>query len=273
MLSDECKVMEYDTTSGKWAALPPYRARDFAMTVISNLLVLVGGWEHDQMSKVVGVWRADRREWTHPYSEMHTARSHCSAAVYNEWLVVAGGHGDNGVFSSVEVLNTDSKQWYAGPPMPTGWYGMKTALVGDMCYFMGGWSAPSGASSASASLKVYSMSLSGLTSQLHSQEPRERSQHHHIWKEITGLQVTQSTPLSISEALLAISGVDKDGTEVSAIRLYQPDTGEWVKVGDLPGVHCACTCAIIGNRELLVAGGLSRTSKYLSRTDLAEIHY
>ena len=32
-------VMEYDTSSGQWATLPPYRARDFAMTVISNQLV------------------------------------------------------------------------------------------------------------------------------------------------------------------------------------------------------------------------------------------
>ena len=37
-------VMVYDTTSGKWATLPPYRACEFAMTVINNQLLLVGGW-------------------------------------------------------------------------------------------------------------------------------------------------------------------------------------------------------------------------------------
>ena len=35
-------VMAYDTSSGKWAKLPPYRARYFAMTVINSQLVLVG---------------------------------------------------------------------------------------------------------------------------------------------------------------------------------------------------------------------------------------
>ena len=69
--------------------------------------------------------------------------------------------------------------------------------------------------------------------------------------------MTQSTPLSISGALLAVGGVDKDDAEVSTIRLYQPDTGEWVKVGDLPTPHSGCTCAMIGDRELLVAGGWS----------------
>ena len=36
-------VMAYDISGGKWAKLPPYRAHWFAMTVISNQLVLVGG--------------------------------------------------------------------------------------------------------------------------------------------------------------------------------------------------------------------------------------
>ena len=67
--SDNYIVMEYATQSGKWAGLPPYRACDFAMTVINNQLLLVGGVEHTY-SKVVGVWRADRREWT-PVSYTH----------------------------------------------------------------------------------------------------------------------------------------------------------------------------------------------------------
>ena len=130
-------VMEYDISSGKWAKLPPYRACDFAMTVINNQLVLVGGWEHGVQSKVLGVWRAESKEWTHPYPDMPTARSHCSAVVYNEWLVVAGGKGYGRVMlSCFEVMNTDNKQWFAGPATPSSWSHMNTAIVGDTCYFI-----------------------------------------------------------------------------------------------------------------------------------------
>ena len=101
---DNYIVMEYDISSGKWAKLPLYRACYFAMTVINNQLVLVGGWEHGDRSKVLGVWRAESKEWTHPYPDMPTARSHCSAVVYNEWLAVAGGGGNGGGrLSSVAV--------------------------------------------------------------------------------------------------------------------------------------------------------------------------
>ena len=137
--NDDHIVIEYDISSGKWAKLPPYRAQGFAMTVINNQLVLVGGKEHEQDSKVLGVWRAEGKEWTHPYPHMSTARSWCSAVVYNEWLVVAGGYGNSYmILSSVEVMNTVTKQWYAALPTPTPWTETKTAIVGDTCYFMGG---------------------------------------------------------------------------------------------------------------------------------------
>ena len=74
--SNNHMVMVYDISSGKWAMLPPYRAWGFAMTVINNQLVLVGGREHDNSSnklKVLGVWRAESNEWTHPYPDMSTA--------------------------------------------------------------------------------------------------------------------------------------------------------------------------------------------------------
>ena len=263
---DHSIVMEYDISSGKWAKLPPYRACDFAMTVINNQLVLVGGGGHGGSSKVLGVWRAESKEWTHPYPDMPTARSHCSAVVYNEWLAVAGGVGD-GVWrlsSAVEVMNTDSKQWYAAPPTPTPWSSMGTAVVGDTCYFMGGLTGGS-------TTVVYSVSLPALISQLPSLDPRERGKQHQIWKEIPELQTTHSTPLSIRGSLLAVGGSDRDNKAVSAILLYQPDTGEWVKMGDLPTPRYWSTCAMITDTEMLVAGG-SNDRNRISSCDIALIN-
>ena len=249
-------VMTYDISTGKWATLPPYRAWAFAMTTINNQLVLVGGSEHGGKSKVVGVWDADNKQWTHPYPEMHTARDWCSAVVHNEWLVVAGASGAR--LSSVEVMNTNSKQWYAGPPTPIPWVSMKTATVGDECYFMGCsdtfWFSTN---------TVYSVSLSALTTGLNSSTRKGK-----IWKEISGLQTTRSTPLSISGSLLAFGGRDKDRKTVSAIHLYQPGTGEWVKVGDLPTPRYDCTCAMITDREIVVIGGMSGGDR-LQRIDIA----
>ena len=254
-------VMAYDTTSGKWATLPPYRALSFGMTVINNHLVLVGGWAGGNKIKVVGVWRPDSKEWTHPYPDMPTPRAYCSAVVYEEWLVVAGGEGDGGAdLSSVEVLNTDTKQWSAGPSTPTPWSNMRSVIVGDICYFMGGYIT------GGYTNIVYSVSLPALTSQLNS-----GVRDSQIWKKISGLQVKMSSPLSISGALLAVGGRDNESA-VSAIHLYKSDTGEWVKVEDLPTPRYSCTCVMLRDsaRELLVAGGRNDFVK-LKRVDTSQV--
>ena len=206
-------------------------------------------------SKVLGVWRADSKKWTHPYPDMPTARALCSAVAYKEWLVVAGGKGGGGDrLSSVEVMNTDTKQWYASSPTPVAWSFMKISIVGDTCYFMGGLIG----SGIRDTNKVYSVSLPALVSQLNSSEDTQ------IWKEIPQLPIARAAPLSISGSLLAVGG--RDTYASACILLYQPATGEWVKVGDLTSPRRDCTCTMLTDREFFVAGGWSR-----GRLDYAQI--
>ena len=255
-------VMTYDISAGKWATLPPYSTRFFAMTAIDNHLVLVGGRGRDDVwSKVLGVWSEDSKKWTHPYPDMTAPRDSCSAVVYNQYLVVAGGWGVGGRLSSVKVMNTDTKQWYAGPPTPIAWISMKTAIVGDTCYFMGGWIL------GGPTNNVYSVSLPALVSQLNSDSSAKDTQ---TWKELPQLPVTCAAPLSISGSLLAVGG-DKDLKAVSALHLYQPDAGQWVKVADLPSPRYLCTCNRISDKELIVAGGDDDRDRYLKSTDSALI--
>ena len=264
---DDYVIMEYDISSEKWAKLPPYRVCHFAMAVIGSQLVLVGGEQHRHCSKVLGIWRPESKEWAHPYPDMSIARSSCSAVgVDDEWLVVAGGVEDSGVrLASVEVINVVSKQWYVAPSTPTPWSNMKTAIVGDTCYFMGGYVYQD-------TTEVYSVSLQALLSQLRSQDSRGRGKQHQIWKAIPGLVTTHSTPLSSGEYLFAVGGRKKDYNAVSIIHLYRPDSGEWVKVGDVPTPRFSCTSAMVGDREILVTGGRKRSSCHnLKAVDIAVI--
>ena len=269
--SNNYMVMEYESDSGRWVTLPPYTASGFGMTVIYNQLVLVGGardWSHSkslvsraqslgcarETIRSLGVWRAQDKKWTHPYPDMSTARSYPSAITYSEWLVVAGGYDDGNFLSSVEVMNTTSNQWFTAAQTPTHVSDMRTALVGDMWYLMGG----------CYSDMVYSVSLPALISQVNSKNTREE-----IWKEISGLGHIQSSPLSISGSLLALGG-HKYWEVVTAIHHYQPETGEWVKVGDLPSPRFNCTCTQITEGEILVAGGYDGKS-LLRSTELVRL--
>ena len=256
----EHTVMIYNISSGKWATLPPYRTCFFAMAAIKNQLVLVGGEEQNGGgSKVLGVWDTESQDWTHPYPKILTERIDCSVVTYNQWLVVAGNYPRSHL-CPVEVLNTESKQWYTGPTTPTPWSCMKTAVVGDMGYFMGGFTGES-----EISKKMYRVHIPTLISRITSGESPGQ-----IWKEICGQKfLAMSTPLSVSGSLLAVGGQDEDDKTVTAIHLYHPHTDEWVKVGDLPSPRHSCTCAMIADREVLVGGGQDEDN--LQTVDLAQI--
>ncbi len=142
-------------------------------------------------------------------------------------------------------MNIDTKQWYSGPQAPRGFSHMKTATVGDMCYYMGGYGADG------YTKDVYRVSLPALISQVKSRRIDPET--------ISPLNVKCSTPLSIGGHLLAFGGW-LSGSAVTSIQHYQPDTNKWVKVGDMPSPRSNCTCAVTNNGDILIAGGIENFS-------------
>ena len=128
-------VMAYNTRSCKWHQLPPYTEDSFAMVVINNQLVLVGGEDSKgQSTNLLGMWDTGTQQWTRPYAPMPTARSYPSEVVYKQWLIVAGGGTGGHRLSTVEVLDVASNQWYSAPSTPTPCSSMKSTILGDMWY-------------------------------------------------------------------------------------------------------------------------------------------
>ena len=255
-------IMEYDIATGEWNTLPWYKANNFTMTLINNKMVLVGGLEQGLATNVLGVWEADCKEWTYPFPEMLTARSCCSAVAHNEWLIVVGGWAGWNNLSSVEMLNLelDNKQWHAGPPIPTPWSDMRMTNIGDMWYFMGGYIY------GKPTEHVYAVSFHTLVMYAES----DISNHTQPWKEIAPLPTMNSAPLSINGFLLAVGGTKKHQA-VNTVHLYRPDVGKWVRVGQLPFPRSSCTCTVMSEREIFMAGGEDENDVRQSRMDTITI--
>ena len=243
-------VMAYNTRSWKWHQLPPYTADSFAMVVINNKLVLIGGDDsNSHPTSLLGMWDTGSNQWTRPYAAMSTARVYPPAVVYNQWLIVAGGWTDYHKLSTVEVLDVASNQWISAPPTPIPWDSMKSTILGDMWYLMGGDSNDDDDDDI-----VYSVSLPDLIS--HTLSSSSGSTHHDMWKKISGLGHYHSTPLCMGGALLAVGGRRvKDHESVSTIQRYVPETKEWVKVGRLSSPLHDCTFTFTLDQKILVFGG------------------
>ena len=248
---DDHIVMAYDMQSYRWHTLPPYSARGFAMTTINNKLILVGGKHHNTKVDQLGVWKTDSNQWTCPFPAMPTPRYSPSATSYKHWLVVAGGRR-KGLLSTVEVFDIDNKQWSTAPSTPMPRIRMKSTIIGDTWYLMGGTHVL-----RTGTTDVYSVSLEALVS-------HSASDSSKIWNKIAPLNCYCSSPLSLEGSLLALGGWDpKKECLVSTIQHYVPETNTWVPAGELPHPLQTHTCIITAGR-LHMFGGSSGVFPRLS---------
>ena len=222
-------MMVYDPKQDSYDTLPPYTCNWFSMAVVNNQLVLVGGWD-PQTGKVtnkLGVWNEQSKRWTHPLPPMTTAcRSPSVTAHNNRWLVVMGGYGDNTHLSIVEILDTDSTQWYHAVSLPQPLSDSLPAIIGNMCYLLGGYTE-----GFAPSKKVFSVCLDDLISQAVSQPASASAPPTPSpWQSLPDTPLNYSTALAFNGALLVVGG----GYGSRAINHYQPSSRSWVKAGELP---------------------------------------
>ena len=241
---DICTVMKLNIQPEKWTKLPQYSAMYFAMTSFANQLVLVGGRDPvtEKPTNQIAVLASGR--WTNPYPPMNTARYTSTAVCYNNYIIVAGGHDRSKRTTSVEVLDTTSRKWYIAESLPNPRSQLKSILIGNTLYLMGG-RGPTGPTKL-----VHKVGLNELVTKAISKQATPT-----LWQSMEDTLFNFSAPLNVGGYLFTVGGRDDHYNPSSSIHLYQPDTRRWVKVGDLPTARYNCTCSVLPSGEVTVAGG------------------
>ena len=264
---DMCTVMVYDLQRDKYSTLPRYNTYWFAMSTLNNQLVLVGGTDSTTRKPTNGVAVFDSKKWVRPYPTMNIARCKSTAISFNSRVIVAGGRDDeNRQISSVEVLDVASNRWFIAQPLPGARAVMKSNEAWDMCYLMGGFDD---ISSTRAVHRVNSRELSekAFSMAMCQGAPNTTA----LWQTVEDTPLFHSAPVVLKGSLLAVGGCDERNHTHTSIHLYQPDSMRWVKVGDLPIAQCYCTCSVLPNGEVFVAGGGDRPLSCLSRVDFLTV--
>ena len=244
--SDECTVMKFQR--GHWTKLPEYSAHRFAMTSLDNQLVLVGGLKRAVHRPTNQIAVFESGKWIHPYPPMSIRRSRSTAVSFHNRIVVAGGHDQGKALSTVEVFDVASRTWYIAESMPEPLWLIKSTVIGDTLYTIGG-------CIQDATRSVFKANLTDLIDNAVSKMPTQSP-----WQRIEDTPLYRSAPLSVGGSLLAVGG--RDDNPSSSIHLYQPDTKSWLKVGDLRTPQYNCTCSVLPNGEIIVAGGTATLETY-----------
>ena len=218
------------------------------MAAVNNQLVLVGGKNisTNKRTNTVGVWKEGSQTWIHPFPVMPTLRCLSSSISHRGWLIVVGGTDQTGSYlNKVEIMDTNSKQWYESSPLPNQYSEMSSTINGNMWYLSGGFCAQG------PNRCVLSVCLDDLIAQAFPQSTRAASKSTQSpWKALPDLPLNYSTVLIYNGALFSVGG-----SNTSAIYLYQPSKKNWIRVSNLPTKRWQCACTILPSGEIFVTGG------------------
>ena len=204
----------------------------YALTTYDSHLLLVGGIEYLSGQVTNKIYTMIDGEFKELLPPMKEKRSLSSVVSSGSVLAVAGGHGDSGPLSSVEVYNNGRT---SGQSLPDACYYMKSVFHGDKWILIGG---------TRQGTKVYCVSLQSLVSGTE-QSP---------WETLPDVPCPYSAAVVVDGRILSIGG-GSDLNPTSSIYAYSPDTQSWIHVGDLPTpLHSTCAI-VVPSGELMVLGG------------------
>ena len=249
-----CDVFAYDSEKDDWSTLPECPQIDFGLAVVNNLLTAVGGLSAGPTNRLISF---NGSKWVTVFPPMPTKREHPAVISAQNYLIAAGGVGlrYTAILSTVEVMNTDTREWYTAASLPEPVSDMSATVCGGRLYLLGGWDKNNYPTRA-----VFTCTLDSL---LHSCHPPSQTLPHtneaSVWQRIADVPMEYSTCTTLNGRVLAVGGEDSHGTRTADVYMYNGDTDSWPLVGHMSTARYECL--VVGLRDcVIVVGGSSMNS-------------
>ena len=231
------QMFMYNASTSCWSQLPDSPTEFCSTVIIDNLLTLVGGRDHSggfssQLFSLTG--EGSGRRWTEEFPPMPTERAASATLCSGVALIVAGGWTFSGPTQTIELLNSETKQWSTAADLPQPLSFTPAAVCGDQLYVVGE--------------IMYTCSVKLLLASIKSRSAR-------VWKQVAAPPVTETTCVSVRDRLLAVGGSDSDWKPTSAVHMYNPTTDSWEVISHMGTPLKSCIAAILPNNQLMVVGG------------------
>ena len=229
----------YESEENKWYlhCKAPDKLNNFAMTILNGQLVLAGGERREHkysksstVVKEVAVWNSSLKVWEYPYPPMPKARHSALLISYLHYLIAVGGSDISRSIASVEILDTSRSQWHIAEPLPKRCSLKQSACVSDTLYVLG------------SSSYLYRASISTLVSLATSKHKAATP----TWEMLPDIPFQYSGLVAYENSLIAIVSL----RVIPGIHVYNADTNEWTRRGDLPTTLRVKLCVNLLNYAL-----------------------
>ena len=239
-------VFAYDSEKDDWSKLPECPQFNFGLAVINNLPTAVGGMSSGLFSgnftnRLVSF---NGSKWVSVFPPMPTKQQYLTVISAQNYLIAAGGLGEGGVLSTVEVMNIATREWYTAASLPRPVYHVSATVCGGRLYLLGG----------SPNHVVFTCTLDSL---LHSCHPPSQTPPHTneagVWQRIADVPMECSTCTTLNGRVLAVGGEDSHHTRTADVYMYNAVSDSWSLVGHMPTARYKCL--VVELRDCIIAVG------------------
>ena len=217
----------------------------------------MGGCNNDYTNTLLSLAGEGRKkQWSEVFPPMPTPRSCVACITTEQALVVAGGVGNDGFLDAVDVMGINTKQWMtAASPLPQSLSLFTGIACGDTLYLVGGLTETSSKSAFACSLSDLSQheTLDSYRVQTWREIPQGISRHVkvNVWKEISSLPTSRSTPAVLGGHLLTIGGHDDSGNSTADVYRYDSHTDSWNVVSQMKNSRSQCFAVTLTQDRLI----------------------
>ena len=252
------QIFAYDITSNNWSHLPDCTWGNGAITVINGWLTTVGGSSYssyfNELFSLIG--EDGGRRWTKKFPPMPTKRKWITVRCTGTTLIVAGGWGEGDrVLSTVEVMDTETHQWFTAADLPEPTYQASATVCGDQLYVLGRMDKDRAFIKSVYTCSVSALLLSCIPSSFKKTTLKYKSG---AWRRVADLPLIQSTCESFRGLLLATGGkMDPAGKPTAAIYVYNSTTNCWEIISHMTTGRYDCLTAVLPDNRLMIMGGVT----------------
>ena len=254
---DSTTVHSYDSNTREWRRLPAAPHTRSTLVVVHHVLTTVGGWipggATDSLLSLMGEGRGIK--WLPNLPAMPTKRYETAAVCSGRSLIVAGGEDGRNELSTVEVLDTDTRQWSIASALTHPFYDATISICGERLYMLGGFDQ-TGKTRSVLSCSVPELLQSCQPQPLAGKLRTAPANQSTIWRCVADAPHYQSSCATLCGQLVAVGGYEalKDSTAITG---YNETTDSWEAIGHMLTARYWALVAIL-NGKMMVVGGWVR---------------
>ena len=272
--SDSGKVLMFNSGTEQWGVLPECPKMNFSIAVVNGQLTAIGGRHSVRVTNTLLSLSQDKpdisqQKWLEQLPPMTYCRNSPAVVAANTSLIVAGGWEKfHRMKTEVEVMDTQTLQWFTVASLPLPLSEATATICGDRLYLGSG--ICSGREGTKSVLECEVKDL------LQSQPPSLASRiglsrRPQVWREVVQLPLRESSLVTFQGHLLAVGGEVRGADSTSEVREYVATTNSWNVISHMRVQRRSSLAVVLPNNTLMVCGGFTSIFDYTTSVEIASI--